>query len=111
MAVPAGGAGAAAACGWCLLLAPATDFTKSLWWASYPADVRETIMRDGVYLWPSLYDDAPYPITRTLIEDGRNHLLLDAPIPIACPVRIAQGMADPDWPLETELRIDGMPGS
>src|ERR1700761_5905689 len=59
-----------------LLIAPATDFTEALLWASYPPDVRETILRDGVYLWPSAYDDQPYPITRNLIEDGRQHLLL-----------------------------------
>src|ERR1700761_7816433 len=73
-----------------MLIAPATDFTEALLWASYPEDVRKTIMRDGVYLWPSLYDDDSYPITRALVEDGRKHLLLGAPIQIACPVRIAQ---------------------
>jgi len=93
-----------------LLIAPATDFTEALLWASYPPDVRETIMRDGVWLWLSAYDDDPYPITRNLIEDGRKHLLLGAPVPIACPVRIVQGMADPDVPWEHAMRLVGRLG-
>ena len=40
----------------------------------------------------------PYPITRALIEEGRNHLLLGSAIEIGCPVRILQGAQDPDVP-------------
>ncbi len=90
-----------------LLIAPATDFTEALLWASYPPEVRQTIMREGIWLWPSAYDDQPYPITRNLIEDGRKHLLLQAPISISCPVRIVQGMADPDVPWEHAMRLVG----
>lgn len=93
-----------------LLIAPATDFTEALLWSSYPSEVRETIMRDGVWLWPSAYDDQPYPITRNLIEDGRKHLLLQAPIPVTCPVRIVQGMADPDVPWEHAMQLVGRLG-
>ena len=41
---------------------------------------------------------APYPITRALIEEGRNHLLLGSAIEVGCPVRILQGAQDPDVP-------------
>jgi pimeloyl-ACP methyl ester carboxylesterase len=88
-----------------VLIAPATDFTQELLWASYSGPVRRQILERGEYLWPSLYDSDPYPITRTLIEDGRRHLLLGAPIPIACPVRILQGMADPDVPWQHAVRL------
>ena len=40
----------------------------------------------------------PYPITRNLIEEGRNHLLLGSKIDLGCPVRILQGAQDPDVP-------------
>ena len=40
-----------------------------------------------------------------LIEDGRNHLVLSAPIALACPVRLLDGQADPDVPWELALRI------
>ena len=33
-----------------------------------------------------------------LIEEGRNHLLLGSMIECGCPVRILQGVADPDVP-------------
>ncbi len=43
----------------------------------------------------SAYGEA-YPITKKLIEDGRNHLLLGSAIEIGCPVRILQGAKDED---------------
>ena len=53
----------------------------------------------GVWLRPSDYGDgSPYPITRSLIEEGRNHLLLGAAIDVGCPVHILQGAKDPDVP-------------
>lgn len=85
-------------------IAPAPDFTEDLMWADFTPDQRTTIERDGVWHRPSDYGD-PYPITRALIEDGRNHLLLRAPLPIAAPVRILQGQRDPDVPWRHALRI------
>ena len=52
---------------------------------------------------PSAYGEA-YPITRTLIEDGRTWSILDAPIPVTCPVHILQGYADPDVPWTHAMR-------
>ena len=73
-------------------VAPAPDFTR-LMWETFNPQIKETLRTDGLYLQPSDYGD-PYPITLALIEDGKNHLLLDNPIPINCPVHILQGMAD-----------------
>jgi pimeloyl-ACP methyl ester carboxylesterase len=53
---------------------------------------------------PSHYGE-PTPVTRALIEDGARHALLSAPIPLACPVRILQGMEDPDVPWRHALRL------
>ena len=80
-----------------VLIAPAPDFTEALMWKGFPADVREEIMTKGVWHRPSQYGE-PYPITRALIEEGRNHLLLGAAIEVGCPVRILQGAQDPDVP-------------
>ncbi|MGQ3030474.1 MAG: alpha/beta hydrolase, partial [Ferrovibrionaceae bacterium] len=44
------------------------------------------------------YGPDGYPITRRLLDEGRAHLLLDRPIAFAGPVRILQGMEDPDVP-------------
>ncbi len=58
----------------------------------------------GCIYRPSAYGE-PLPITRALIEDGRRHLLLDAPIPFAGQVRLLQGQRDPDVPWELSLTV------
>src|SRR6185295_8100855 len=80
-----------------VLIAPAPDFTELLMWNGFAPEVREEIMSKGVWHRPSQYGD-PYPITRALIEEGRNHLLLGSKIDVGCPVRILQGAQDPDVP-------------
>src|SRR5689334_6907063 len=80
-----------------VLIAPAPDFTEELMWKSFSPEIRREIESKGVWLRPSEYGD-PYPITRNLIEEGRNHLLLGSAIEVGCPVRILQGAQDPDVP-------------
>ena len=86
-------------------IAAAPDFTEDLMWQAYPQEVRDTLRREGVYREPSDYGDEPYTITMRLIEEGREHLLLREAIPIACPVRLIHGMADPDVPWQTSIRL------
>ncbi|MEO8714116.1 MAG: alpha/beta hydrolase [Acetobacteraceae bacterium] len=85
-------------------IAAAPDFTELLMWQAMAPFERETLLRDGVLHVASEYGD-PYPITLRLIEDGRAHLLLDAPIALDCPVRLLHGQCDPDVPWETALRL------
>lgn len=85
-------------------IAAAPDFTETLMWNAMTPAERDRLAREGVLLVPSEYGET-YPITRRLIEDGRNHLLLGAPIPIDCPVRLLHGQRDPDVPWETSLQI------
>lgn len=80
-----------------VLIAPAPDFTEELMWKNFSQDIRDEVMTKGVWHRPSDYGD-PYPITRNLIEEGRNHLLLGGAINVGCPVRILQGAQDPDVP-------------
>jgi len=82
-----------------ILIAPAPDFTEKLMWEAFPEPVQRQIMEDGFWMRPSEYDD-PYPITRDLILDGREHLILDAPIALSVPVTILQGQKDDavPWP-------------
>ena len=86
-------------------IAAAPDFTEDLMWDAYPQEVRDTLRREGVYHEPSDYGDEPYAITMRLIEEGREHLLLRAAIPLGCPVRLIHGMADPDVPWRTSIRL------
>ncbi len=81
-----------------VLIAPAVDFTEALLWPRLPPEGREAIERDGRYERPSEYSSEPYVYTRKLIEDGRRHLLLGGVVRSHAPVRILQGMMDPDVP-------------
>ncbi|MCB4820723.1 alpha/beta hydrolase [Roseicella aerolata] len=83
-------------------IAAAPDFTARIEESLSPA-AREAMARDGVWQRPSAYGD-PYPIARALLEDGRSHLLLHAPIAITAPVRLLHGQQDPDVPWELSLR-------
>ena len=89
-----------------VLIAPAPDFTEELMWKTFSPEIRREIETKGQWLRPSQYGDgAPYPITRALIEEGRNHLLLGGSIDVGCPVRILQGGQDPDVPWQHAFRL------
>jgi len=94
----AAGRPAAASVAGLVLIAPAVDFTEVLMWQKMSPEVKQTIERTGAWARPSAYAQEPYPITKRLIEEGRNHLLLGSLIETGCPVRILQGVQDPDVP-------------
>src|SRR5262249_44590455 len=52
------------------------------------ADDRATLQRVGGLEKPSQYSPEPSVFTWKLIEGGRNHLLLDKPLKLPCPVRL-----------------------
>jgi pimeloyl-ACP methyl ester carboxylesterase len=87
-----------------VLIAPAPDFTEELMWKGFSPKIRAEIETTGQWLRPSEYGE-PYPITRQLIEEGRNHLLLGSMIDVGCPVRILQGRQDPDVPWQHAFRL------
>lgn len=88
-----------------VLLAPAVDFTERLMLPRLSASARQDIDEKGVYLRPSEYSPQPTPITRRLIEEGRNHLLLDGDIRAHTRVHIIQGVRDPDVPWRHALTL------
>jgi pimeloyl-ACP methyl ester carboxylesterase len=95
---------AKASLGGLVLIAPAPDFTEELMWKGFSTQARREIEDKGVWHRPSDYGD-PYPITKGLIEEGRNHLILGAAIDVGCPVRILQGVQDPDVPWQHAMRL------
>jgi pimeloyl-ACP methyl ester carboxylesterase len=87
-----------------VLIAPAWDMTERLMWDHMTAETKAALARDGVVYEPSLYGD-PYPITKRLIEEGREHLIGEGALPLDLPVRILQGMRDPDVPWRHALDL------
>jgi pimeloyl-ACP methyl ester carboxylesterase len=85
-------------------IAAAPDFTETLMWPAFTEAQRAAIMAQGLVRLPSQYG-GEQTITRALIEDGRNHLRLNGPIPLHCPVRLLQGQRDPDVPWQTAFTL------
>jgi len=81
-----------------VLIAPAVDFTEELMWKRFTPEIKRELEDKGVWARPSQYSPEPYLVTRQLIEEGRKHLLLGGLIETGCPVRILQGVEDPDVP-------------
>lgn len=86
-------------------IASAPDFTESLIWEVLSESQREELLEKSKIDLPAEYCSGTYPITRTLIEEARQHLLLDKPIPITCPVTLLHGMKDHDVPFQTSVRL------
>jgi pimeloyl-ACP methyl ester carboxylesterase len=85
-------------------IAAAPDFTERLMWESMSPDERTAILTKGELRVPSEYGE-DLVITRKLIDDGRNNLVLDSPLALPCPVRLLQGQRDPDVPWELALTL------
>ena len=54
------------------------------------------------------WGDCSYPISRKLIEDARDHLLLQGPdggLDVQCPVRLLHGLEDEEVPYTTAVRL------
>ncbi len=86
-------------------IAPGPDFTEDLMWPEFSEMERTALETKGVVDVQSDYDERPYPISRQLIEDGRENLVLRGPIPISCPVRLIHGQKDTAVPWETSMRL------
>jgi len=86
-------------------VASAPDATEDLMWNRFSPELRATIQRDGQAHIPSAYGEEGYLITRKLIEDGRQHLVMRKPIPVSCPVRLIHGMRDEDVPYRASIDL------
>lgn len=86
-------------------VAAAPDFTEDLIAADMDDAARSAMALDGIWYRPSAYDDGPYPITKTLLDEGRQHLVLRSPVAVNVPVRLLHGMADRDVPWQQSERL------
>jgi pimeloyl-ACP methyl ester carboxylesterase len=85
-------------------IAAAPDFTEDSMWAGFDAGQRAELQAKGHVALPSDYGE-PYIITRKLIEEGRNQLVLRSPLELPFPVRFLQGTADADVEMSVALRL------
>ena len=92
-------------------IAAAPDFTEDLLWGRFDSAVRAKLEKDGVYYEKTDYGNEPYLITKELIEEGRNHLLLRRKIKINHPVRLLHGMGDESVPWMTAYKLSEKIGS
>ena len=86
-------------------VAAAPDFTRRMVEDELTEAQRAALARDGRIEIPSDYGEAPYLITRALIDDGDRHALLDGEIALTCPVRLLHGLKDAAVPWQTSLRL------
>jgi pimeloyl-ACP methyl ester carboxylesterase len=85
-------------------IAAAPDFTEDSMWAGFDAEQQVALEGEGQIALPSDYG-APLIITKRLIADGRNHLVLRDPLPLPFAVRMLQGTADTDVDMGGALRL------
>lgn len=88
-------------------IAAAPDFVHSLAASKLSGAQQAQLQGEGYCEIPNCYDDgAPYRIAQSLLEEGRQHGLLELPeIVIDLPIRLLQGQRDPDVPWEQCLRL------
>jgi len=81
-------------------VAAAPDFTEDLVWKRLSPSARKKIQQTGVHYESDAFRGHKVPFTMKLIKEGRKHLVLRSPLRLPCPVRLLQGMKDPDVPWE-----------
>jgi pimeloyl-ACP methyl ester carboxylesterase len=86
-------------------IASAPDFTEELLWKTATGEQKAQLQSEGVIYVPNCYGGEPYPITMTLIEEGRKHLLLHDTVGITAPVRLLHGTRDEDVPWNVSQRL------
>lgn len=88
-------------------IAAAPDATEDLMSPRLDMAQRQELLTTGSVTLPSEYDPAGYTYRLSLIEDGKRHLVMRAPIALDCPVRLLHGLRDTSVPWETSLRLAG----
>ncbi|MFA6279226.1 MAG: alpha/beta hydrolase [Bdellovibrionales bacterium] len=90
-------------------VAAAPDFTEDLIRPTMSPEQTEAMERDGLFYEqsapPEGQPDERQPITKHLMEDGINQLVLRNELRIDAPVRLLQGQRDADVPWQTALRL------
>lgn len=85
-------------------VAAAPDFTEDSYWATFTDAQKAQLEERGYVELPSDYME-PYRMTKRMIEDGRDHLVLRSGLRLPFPVRCLQGTADTAVGTDVALRL------
>lgn len=85
-------------------IAAAPDFTEDGYWAGFSDEQKAELEREGFLSIPSDYDE-DYIITKRMIEDGRDHMVLRTPLRLDMPVRFLQGTEDTAVPTAQAVKL------
>lgn len=85
-------------------IAAAPDFTEDSMWGGFSDALKLELQTKGQIALPSDYGE-PYIITKKLIEEGRNQLVLRSPLNLPFPTRFLQGTADADVDVSFAYRL------
>ena len=86
-------------------IAAAPDFTEELIWKPLDEAAKLDFQVTGQISFENPYTDDPIIYPYHLIEDGRHHLRLHAPLPITVPTRLLHGMQDAEVPWQTTTKL------
>ena len=85
-------------------IAAAPDFTEDGYWANFTVAQKEELEAQGHVELPSDYME-PYIVTKRMVENGRENLVLRKKLDLPFPVRCLQGTDDSAVSTETALRL------
>ena len=88
-----------------ILIAPAIDMTKNLMWDKFSIREKKEISSKGFLERYTEQYDSSYKITKALINDGKNHLILKDKISLSIPIRIFHGVKDDAVPWNLSLDL------
>ncbi len=86
-------------------IAPAVDFTKRLLEEELSNDQLNILQTTGILALASPYSEEAYTFTHALLHEGANHILLDRPIALSCPIRLLHGVKDESVSWEVSNRL------
>ncbi|AIL65244.1 acyl-CoA esterase [Rickettsiales bacterium Ac37b] len=88
-----------------ICIAAAPDFTENLIWNTLSLEEKNKLQTQGIIKLSSNYCEGEYEISLKLIEEAREHLILNKPLDIKCPIYLLHGMADKDVPYNFSLDL------
>lgn len=87
-------------------IASAPDFIEELIWRPLAPEQRQQLEQGETLRLPrDEADEEDTIVTPALVEDARQHLVLQNEIAINCPIRLLHGLCDETIPWQTSLRL------